>query len=386
MLNSGEFRKMAGKISGVIGGPPCQTFSLVGLRTKRLDDREGTIAADQRTWLPVKMAEIIANVRPQFCVMENVPSFMSALGGKIHETTRQIIQDAGYSVTEVKIRAERHGTPQLRTRYVLIGIENKAVHGKRRAEELLRNLAETIDAGTQELISLKEALQPLAAFGVVEAGQGSEYQRAGDKETWNHYARAHNARDLGIYAALQPGETAGELEARAQGSIPYDLSSFHDKYRKLDSDRPSPTIPAHLSRDANSFVLHGVNRGLTPREAATIQGFPLDYMFLGEQTHQFRQVGNAVPPPVAKMVAELVRSALKKGKDRKWKPIFIAGRGRAPNRQTLVIRKELLRLKEAGKPPSLGDFLHWSARRLQTPKLKLRDTVYREYRKILRAS
>jgi DNA (cytosine-5)-methyltransferase 1 len=375
---------MAGKVSGVIGGPPCQTFSLVGLRTKRLNDRDGTIAADQRTWLPVKMAEIIAKVRPEFCVMENVPSFMSALGGKVHESTRKIIQDAGYSVTEVKIRAERHGTPQLRTRYVLVGIKNKAVRGKRRAEELLRDLAETIDAGTQELIPLKTALQPLQVFGVIEAGRGSEYQRSGDKETWNHYAREHNPRDRGIYAALKPGETAGELEARAEGSIPYDLSSFHDKYRKLDPQKPSPTIPAHLSRDANSFVLHEVNRGLTPREAATIQGFPVDYMFLGEQTHQFRQVGNAVPPPVAKMVAELVRSALKQGKSRKWKPTLVAGRGKAPSKQTLVLRKELMRLKEAGKEPTVAEFLHWAARRLQTPKVDLRATVYREYRKILR--
>lgn len=384
MLHSGEFRRMAGQISGVIGGPPCQTFSLVGLRTKRLDDRDATIAADQRTWLPVKMAEIISDVRPEFCVMENVPSFLSALGGKVHETTRKIIQDAGYSVTEVKIRAERHGTPQLRTRYVLIGIRNTAVHGKRRAEELLRDLAQTIEEGTRNPMPLQEALQPLAVFGVIEAGRGSEYLRAGNKETWNHYARAHNTRDRAIYAALKPGETASQLEERAKGSIPYDLSSFHDKYRKLDPTKPSPTIPAHLSRDANSFILDGVNRGLTPREAAILQGFPVDYMFLGEQTHQFRQVGNAVPPPVAKMVAELVREALKKGKDRTWKPVFVGGRGPAPAKHTLVLRKELLRLKETGKVPPVAEFLHWAARRLQTPKADLRETVYREYRKIIR--
>jgi DNA (cytosine-5)-methyltransferase 1 len=380
LLNNGEFAKMAGQVEGVIGGPPCQTFSLVGFRTKKLHDRDGKITADTRTWLPVKMAEVISAVKPKFCVMENVAGFMSALNGSIRKATLKVIKEAGYAVVEAKVRAEKHGAPQLRWRYMLIGIRNDAVGGRRRAEELVQEIGEILDAGTQNPTSLDEALRVLEGFGDVGAGAGAEFLSANGHQTWNHYARSHNRRDLAIYASLQPGETAEALEARTPGVIPYSLESFHDKYRKLDGSRPSPTIPAHLKRDANSFILDGVNRGLTPREAATIQGFPTDYLFVGEQSHQFQQVGNAVPPPVAKTVASLVRKALAKGMDPKWQPSIVRGHGKAPAKETIVVRRRMMELSASGEIPKFPIFLHWCARRLQRSKDSIRPMVYREYR------
>lgn len=385
LLKNGEFRKMAGTIDGVIGGPPCQTFSLVGYRTKKLDDRAATITADTRTWLPVKMAEVIAAVKPEFCVMENVAGFMSALNGTIRKATMDRIVAAGYSITEAKVRAEKHGAPQYRWRYMLIGIRNAAVGGKRRAQALVDEIGEILTEGTQEPTSMDDALEVLSPFGEIGPGKGAEFLQSGKLQTWNHYARTHNSRDLAIYAALGPGETADDLENRKPGSIPYALSSFHDKYRKLDGSRPSPTIPAHLRRDANSFVRDGVNRGLTPREAATLQGFPIDYMFLGEQSHQFQQIGNAVPPIVAQTVAELVRDSIKKGKDPKWQPTLVRGSGKRPSKETLVIRKQVILLKRSKKLPELPEFLHWSARRLQLPKKRIKAMVAREYRDPLNA-
>jgi DNA (cytosine-5)-methyltransferase 1 len=395
LVKEGKFKELAGTVQGVIGGPPCQTFSLVGFRTKK-EKHDGKVAEgdhttwrddrihkDPRTWLPTYMADIIAAVQPEFCVMENVAGFMSALGGKVRERTRQAIIEAGYSITEVKVRAERNGAPQYRWRYMLIGLQNKAVGGRRRAEELLREVHDKLESGTATEVSAAEALRKLERFGAVAAGGGAEYVLAADgTETWNHYARAHNKRDLAIYTLLKPGETAAELEARRSGTIPYELVSFKDKYRKLDLNRPSPTIPAHLKRDANSFIVPEVNRGVTPREAATLQGFPMGYVFTGEQTHQFQQIGNAVPPPVAENVARLIRTALHKGKDRKWSPRFVAEHGRRPSKETAVVREYILGCQAKGSLGSFEDVLHWSSRRLQTAKKDLRPMVYREYSRL----
>lgn len=395
LVKSGTFGELRGKVDGVIGGPPCQTFSLVGFRTKK-EKKDGKVAdgdhtswrddrihQDDRTWLPIYMAKIVAEVQPKFCLMENVAGFMSALDGAVRKKTRKTIVDAGYSITEVKVRAERNGAPQFRWRYMLLGLRNSAVGGRRRAEELLREVHDHLESGTSTTISSGEALQKLERFGTVKAGGGAEYVAASDgTETWNHYARAHNKRDLEIYTLLRPGETAAELEERHQGTIPYELGSFKDKYRKLDPTRPSPTIPAHLKRDANSFILPDVNRGVTPREAATLQGFPMGYIFTGEQTHQFQQIGNAVPPPVAENVGRLLKSALAKGEDPKWKPARIAERGRRPSKETTVVRDYLLEHAGGKSLGTRAEVLHWAARRLQMPKRAIRPMVWREYRKV----
>jgi DNA (cytosine-5)-methyltransferase 1 len=105
---------------------------------------------------------------------------------------------------------------------------------------------------------------------------------------------------------MRPGETAGQFEERKPGIVPYDITSFPDKYRKLKPDSPSPTIPSHLSRDSNSFIHPLEDRGLTVREAARLQSFPDVYVFVGTRSRQFSQVGNAFPPLVAREVADSI--------------------------------------------------------------------------------
>src|SRR5439155_25005392 len=113
---------------------------------------------------------------------------------------------------------------------------------------------------------------------------------------------------LAIFANLRWGETARDLDARIPGSIPYRLESFGDKYRKLDPTKPSPTIPSHLKRDANGFIHPFVPRGITPREAARLQSFPDEYIFLGGSGPSFVQIGNAVPPLLARALGrEIVK-------------------------------------------------------------------------------
>jgi DNA (cytosine-5)-methyltransferase 1 len=130
--------------------------------------------------------------------------------------------------------------------------------------------------------------------------------------------------------ALEPGETGWEVKYREDGKyahlIEYNVGTeespaFKDKYRMLVWDEPAPTIVAHLEKDSNSFILPDYyqyanpnddladdsrNRGITPREAARIQSFPDEYIFLGPFTSQFRQIGNAVPPLLGEQISEII--------------------------------------------------------------------------------
>lgn len=297
-------------VDGIVGGPPCQTFSLVGYRTKGYHNADEKILEDDRTWLPTAFARLIAEVKPRFAVMENVAAFRTALNGQIRKGVIRTLEAARYSVAEASVWAHKNGAPQRRKRYILIAIRAYGGGGKESARAKAEAIKDALETGTKDGTTVGQALAALEPFGNVPAGGGSEYARNGDAETWNHYARRHNPTDLKIYAALKPGQTARELVEEQPGLIKYDTSSFGDKYRKLDSNGFSPTIPAHLKKDANSFILDGVNRGVTPREAATLQGFPTSYVFVGSQSHQFMQIGNAVPPPVAKAVATLIKDAL----------------------------------------------------------------------------
>ncbi len=307
LLDSGELANYRGEVLGVVGGPPCQTFSIVGLRTKQLHNRESLIRNDSRTWLPVLMAHCVAQISPVFCVMENVGHFPSALDGEIRNKTLRVLRRNGYSVSDTNVWANYHGTPQRRRRYFLVALKTSSVGGPYQANILLSSIMSGLQVPTRAGLTLEMAVAGLPYTG---PGQGSEYVRENGRETWNHYARPHNSRDLEIFRLLESGETARGLEARLGAVIPYSIDSFPDKYRKLRLDAPSPTIPSHLERDANGFVMPGANRGITPREAACLQGFPLDYVFVGPQGSQFRQIGNAVPPPLAETIAGMLLKAL----------------------------------------------------------------------------
>ena len=132
------------------------------------------------------------------------------------------------------------------------------------------------------------------------------------KKLFNHKARYQNPDDLEIYDLLVPGKyLTHKSNERAFAKCKYKVDSFADKYYKLDPNKPSKTIVVHLSNDNNAYVHYGsVSRGITPREAARIQSFPDSYKFHGSQGAQFKQIGNAVPPKLAKKIASALAMVL----------------------------------------------------------------------------
>ena len=128
----------------------------------------------------------------------------------------------------------------------------------------------------------------------------------------NHRSKYNNERDIQIYETLKPGEKS-DAES-IQEINPYKNRSeiFRDKFDKLVADEPCKAITAHMYYDCNMYIHPYQARGLTPREAARVQGFPDDYLFLGSPNEWYRQIGNAVSPLMARVLADALKKVLKR--------------------------------------------------------------------------
>lgn len=310
-------RSKLAKLKGIdvlAGGPPCQPFSMA----RRHSNADTT---DPRRFLFRAYLQLVKKVRPRIVILENVPGIRNAAGGDISDAIHKEFEAAGYTLRHRLLNASDYGVPQNRQRFFFIGVRRAAF---RHPARVISDIFAHIDGA--KISRVIPAWEALSGLPVVRAGEGSQAMRGskrgrktvyaremadGENQlVYNHETRAHNPRDLEIFRALIPGETAESLEARKPGIIPYQLESFGDKYRKIHPDRAAPTIPAHLHRDANSFVHFAEPRGITPREAARFQSFPDKYVFLGGFGPSFIQIGNAVPPKLAQVVGEAVKAVL----------------------------------------------------------------------------
>jgi DNA (cytosine-5)-methyltransferase 1 len=299
----------------VIGGPPCQPYSLAHRHNR--PDR-----SDSRRHLFRPFVQLAKQNCAEIVLMENVPGILTADEGRILREIRDEFSRAGYQLQWRKLDAADYGVPQHRRRVIFVALRTGS-EGAGPADERIARFWALLDKRRRASpLRLSQALEGIPA---IPPGGGSFLQRGlsrrprgaygrrlsrGTMFLANHQARPHNRRDIRIFKTLRPGETARQLRARGSTLVRYQTESFGDKYRKLRWNQASPTIPAHLSRDANSFAHPRTPRGLTCREAARIQSFPDGYVFLGGFGRSLVQVGNAVPPLFAESVAQAVRDAL----------------------------------------------------------------------------
>lgn len=317
LLHRADFLEKFHGVDVLAGGPPCQPFSMAR-RHSRADQH------DPRRHLFHAFLDLAGKLKPRIVIMENVPGILTADRGRTLEGVLKGFAELEYEVGHVLLNAADHGVPQNRQRVFFIGV-NRARN--RDAKEALTTILSALakNRAGHRTTTLQAAISGIPRIGPAQGGMvtrkmsrgrrsayGRRMARAG-RFLFNHESRAHNPRDIRIFSALKWGETADELERRQPNTIPYQLDSFGDKYRRLHPHRPAPTIPAHLRRDANSFVHPFRPRGITGREAARLQSFPDDYVFLGGFGPAFVQIGNAVPPLLAETVGKAVMSALANG-------------------------------------------------------------------------
>jgi len=304
----GGLRRLVGrsvKVDVLAAGLPCQGFSKVGYRTKPHILSRPSLTNDPRNRLFGALLRAVGELTPDAVLVENVPDMRSAGEGKtniLRRLERGLVK-LGYSVQCFGLNAARLGLPQVRHRLFVVAIRGNAPSLDAR-EWLLKRY------GVERPRHLAEALEGLPRL---TAGQGAPIEAlesGGGKKRllFHHEARAHNPLDLELFSLLRPGEDSLVALARGGKSLMrYSTDNFHDKYFRLRPDDPCRTIVSHLHKDANGFIHPHDDRGITAREAARVQGFSDDYIFLGSRCDHFIQIGNAVPPLVGGCFAEFFR-------------------------------------------------------------------------------
>ncbi|WP_324171646.1 DNA cytosine methyltransferase [Sulfurimonas sp.] len=302
----------------IIGGPPCQSFSSAN-QQRAIDD--------PRNILYKYYIKAVEKIKPKFILMENVRG-MKKIGGQVVEDFNHI----GYDVKYKLFDSSDFSVAQKRIRLLYIGINKEYA--------LLNNLTPDliISEIEKELINkpryiLKDTLEyikPLQCANIkniteIDCEYSGEkiaynlYQKESNeyinlinhniihKFVFNHKARFNNHNDQEIYKRLEEGKNS--TCKTISDIMPYANRNhiFKDKYFKLIEKNPSKTITAHMKMDCHSHIHPKQIRGLTPREAARIQSFPDNYIFLGSYLNTYRQIGNAVPPLMSQVFAKIFK-------------------------------------------------------------------------------
>lgn len=302
------------KIDVVLGGPPCQSYSLVG--RNRISDR---IKNDPRNNLYKIFLDFVNFFKPDIFVFENVPGILSALNNMVLSDFQRISSKYGYNIKFQTLDSSNFLVLQKRKRVIILGWK----------EDL--NFEYPVFQRIEHNYKVWDLLNDLPK---IEPGEGCEYQeeylnppskyliqtkiRKSNDVLIQHNARTHNNRDREIYRRTI--DTWNTQKKRLKyNELPKTLithkntTSFLDRYKVVVGDGLfSHCIVSHISKDGHYYIHPDINqaRSLTVREAARIQSFPDNYKFEGPRTAQFRQVGNAVPPLMAREIAKEVRKML----------------------------------------------------------------------------
>ena len=378
----------------LVGGPPCQAYSLVG-RARRAQEPREQFESDPRQTLYLHYLELIRQLQPAVFVMENVKGLLSARlgGGRVFDLTRNDLShhdedgQPRYRVYPLSantldwekarprdfvVHAEDHGVPQTRHRVILLGIRHDIkkvprflVSSVKRTTVLetigdmprlrsrlsrrdtiwdspddWRRTCEQAVTECKDQLSTVVAARMMAATEAIQSNgslptgadrtasvpslNGSWYRPAALGQTLpNHVARAHMPSDLHRYlfcaAFTQQHNRSPRLADFPASLLPEHTNvtdgegtSFIDRFRVQPWIEPSSTITSHIAKDGHYYIHPDPTqcRSLTVREAARLQTFPDDYFFEGNKTQQYHQVGNAVPPILAQLIAAVVADVL----------------------------------------------------------------------------
>lgn len=301
----------------VVGGPPCQGFSMAN-RQRLIDD--------PRNYLYRSYVEAVREANPRFFVMENVKG-MLPVAEQVREDFRKIGYEAKYHV----LNAKDFGVPQNRERLIYIGncigVDNEQIF--REISELGKSITEyTLGDALFALRPLKASrVKNATETGSPESGYKIEKNDITDTNAYisyinqdravtvvsNHKARYNNDRDIEIFGRMNQGDRSDD--PKIADIMPYVRRNgiFKDKYFKLESDKVCKTITAHMKFDCNMYIHPTQARGLTPREAARVQSYPDDYFFRGAYTKTYMQIGNSVPPLLGRAIAQVIKKYMREG-------------------------------------------------------------------------
>lgn len=308
-------------IDVIIGGPPCQSFS--SANQQRIID-------DPRNVLYTYYVKAVERVQPKFILMENVRGMLK-VADQVVDDFKKINYDVKYKLYD----SSDFSVAQKRVRLIYVGVRKDYGEKKGIPPELLMEEIEK-ELENKPRYVLKDALEnikPLECPTIKNTTEidceisgkkidintyrkkSNEYIKLINDDTefdfvFNHKARYQNENNQKIYATLKQGSDS--TCQSISDIMPYSHRNhvFKDKYFKLIENEPSRTITAHMKMDCHSHIHPTQTRSLTPREAARVQSFPDDYLFMGAYLKTYMQIGNAVPPLMGQVFAKVYKKFL----------------------------------------------------------------------------
>lgn len=301
------------KVDVIIGGPPCQAYSLVG----RSRDPKG-MKWDKRNFLFRYYGQFLQRYQPKYFVFENVLGLLTAGNAKYLTEMLQLFSSLGYSTDYKVLNAEDYGVLQKRRRVIIIG---KRGNRKFTFPELSRS--DYTGQVKGDLLYDLPHLTPGQEMHIAKYDkpvnkylQLSQIRNGVDFVT-QHITRQHNERDLEIYG-IAIDKWLNSKQRLKYSELPQRLrthnntEAFLDRYKVIDPTGHSHTVVAHIAKDGHYYIYPDPKqvRSISVREAARLQSFPDDYFFEGGRTAAFKQIGNAVPPLMATEIAKAVKRLL----------------------------------------------------------------------------
>lgn len=305
-LNKGK------SIDLIIGGPPCQAYSLVG---RSRDPHR--MQKDQRNYLFRYYAKFLKRYQPRYFVFENVLGLLTAGNKKYLNEMRALFKTQGYETAVQVLNAEDYGVLQRRRRVIIIGRKGKEAFSFP-ALAKTENTWQIKNDLFYDLPPLTQGQEMTVAAYTKKRNAYLEQSgiRNGEDFVTQHITRPHNERDLKIYSIAVEKWRVGE---RLQyPDLPEELkthnnrTSFLDRFKVVNPEGHSHTVVAHIAKDGHYYIYPDKEqlRSISVREAARIQSFPDDYYFEGGRTAAFRQIGNAVPPLMARALARAIKGII----------------------------------------------------------------------------
>jgi DNA (cytosine-5)-methyltransferase 1 len=304
------------KVDVIIGGPPCQAYSLIGRSRdpSRMKD-------DKRNFLFRYYAQFLTRYKPKFFVFENVLGLLTAGNAMYFNEMLELFAEIGYSADFQVLNSEEYGVLQKRRRVIIIGRKGKTKFNFPKLDTM-ENIWQTKSDLFFDLPTLipGQEMQVAKYTKKINDYLQKTKTRNGIDYTTQHLTRNHNDRDLEIYS-LAIDKWMNERKRLKYNDIPKQLQThkntiaFLDRYKVVDPIGHSHTVVAHISKDGHYYIYPDPKqvRSISVREAARIQSFPDDYFFEGGRTAAFKQIGNAVPPLMAEKIATAIKQLLLNG-------------------------------------------------------------------------
>lgn len=279
------------KVNMIIGGPPCQGFSLKG-KNKGLDD--------PRNYLFIEFLKIVKELKPEIVLIENVKNIINSSKGFFIKEIKNNLENMEYIVNFSILNAKNFGVPQNRERAFIIG-------------SLSKNVILPLKSDSNKKITVKDAISDLS---FLNSGEGtfeqdylleskSKYQdKLRHKKLYNHKATTHSDLSITKLKMIPPEGDKSSLPKKFWGRQQFSTTWSRLKWLDL-----SPTIDTRFDTPSNGRNTHPfLHRAITPREAARLQSFPDSFIFLGNKTSICKQIGNAVPPLLVKKIGQAINA------------------------------------------------------------------------------